>query len=91
MPRAGDGVRPPVGQPLGHSFRHCFRSPLRFTIGAGKGARRIEARAGGGHTGMIILRIFANAVIMAGEVAAVAALAAFAFYHPFVFAGVTAA
>jgi len=40
---------------------------------------------------MIILRILANAVIMAGEVAAVAALAAFAFYHPFVFAGVTAA
>ncbi len=40
---------------------------------------------------MIILRIFANAVIMAGEVAAVAALAAFAFYYPFVFAGVTAA
>ena len=40
---------------------------------------------------MIILRIIANAVIMAGEVAAVAALAAFAFYYPFVFAGVTAA
>ena len=40
---------------------------------------------------MIILRILANAVIMAGEVAAVAALAAFAFYYPFVFAGVTAA
>ena len=39
---------------------------------------------------MIILRILANAVIMAGEVAAVAALAAFAFYYPFVFAGVTA-
>ncbi len=40
---------------------------------------------------MIILRIIANAVIMAGEVAAVVALAAFAFYYPFVFAGVTAA
>lgn len=41
--------------------------------------------------GMIILRILANAVIMIGEVAAVAALAAFAFYYPFVFAGATAA
>jgi len=40
---------------------------------------------------MIILRILANAVIMAGEVTAVAALAALAFYYPFVFAGVTAA
>lgn len=39
---------------------------------------------------MIILRIFANAVIMAAEVAAVAGLAAFAFYHPFVFAAFTA-
>jgi hypothetical protein len=39
---------------------------------------------------MIILRILTNAVIMAGEVAAVIAVAAFAFYHPFVFAGVTA-
>jgi hypothetical protein len=39
---------------------------------------------------MIILRILTNAIIMAGEIAAVAALAAFAYYHPFVFAGVTA-
>jgi hypothetical protein len=40
---------------------------------------------------MIILRILANACIMAGEVGAVIGLAAFAYYHPFVFAGVTAA
>ncbi len=40
---------------------------------------------------MIILRIFANAVIMAAEVAAVAAVAALAFYHPFIFAALTAA
>lgn len=40
---------------------------------------------------MIILRIFTNAVIMAGEVAVVAGIAAFAFAYPFVFAGVTAA
>ena len=39
---------------------------------------------------MIILRILANACIMAGEVAAVVGLAAFAYYHPFIFAGVTA-
>ena len=57
----------------------------------GEGARRLGAPGGGRTTGMIILRILANAVIMAGEVAAVAALAAFAFYYPFVFAGVTAA
>ncbi|MEI9902242.1 MAG: hypothetical protein WDN31_21585 [Hyphomicrobium sp.] len=40
---------------------------------------------------MVIVRIFANAVIMAGEVASVVALAAFAFYYPFLFAAVTAA
>jgi len=40
---------------------------------------------------MVILRILANAAIMAGEVAAVAAVAALAFYHPFIFAAVTAA
>jgi hypothetical protein len=39
---------------------------------------------------MIILRILTNAIIMAGEIAAVAGLAAFAYHHPFVFAGVTA-
>ncbi|MFA5900086.1 MAG: hypothetical protein WC829_13365 [Hyphomicrobium sp.] len=40
---------------------------------------------------MVIFRILGNAVIMVGEVAAVVALAAFAFQYPFVFAGVTAA
>jgi hypothetical protein len=40
---------------------------------------------------MIILRILVNGLIMAGELAAVAALAAFAYHHPFGFAGVTAA
>lgn len=40
---------------------------------------------------MIILRILTNAVIMASEVAAVVAVAAFAFYYPFIFAAVTAA
>ena len=39
---------------------------------------------------MVILRILANAIIMAGEVAAVVAVAALAFYHPFIFAGITA-
>ena len=39
---------------------------------------------------MKILRILANGGIMAGELAAVGALAAFAFYYPFVFAGATA-
>lgn len=39
---------------------------------------------------MIILRIITNAIIMGAEVAAVVALAAFAFYYPFIFAGVTA-
>jgi len=38
---------------------------------------------------MIILRILANALIMAGEIAAVTALAAAAFYFPFAFAGGT--
>ena len=66
----------------------CFPTPLRSSIDAGKGRGRAAAKR---TTGMIILRILANAVIMAGEVAAVAALAAFAFYYPFVFAGVTAA
>jgi hypothetical protein len=40
---------------------------------------------------MIVLRILVNALIMAGEIAAVAAVAAFGYHHPFVFAGVTAA
>lgn len=40
---------------------------------------------------MIILRILANAVIMAGELAAVVAIAAFAYTYPFLFAGITAA
>jgi hypothetical protein len=39
---------------------------------------------------MIVLRILVNAVIMASEIAAIAAIAAFAFLHPFIFAGVTA-
>ncbi|MFN3624177.1 MAG: hypothetical protein ACK4TP_08965 [Hyphomicrobium sp.] len=39
---------------------------------------------------MIILRIITNAIMIGGEVAAVAGLAAFAFYYPFIFAGVTA-
>jgi hypothetical protein len=40
---------------------------------------------------MIIFRILANAVIMASEVAAVIAVAMLAYFHPFIFAGVTAA
>ncbi len=40
---------------------------------------------------MIILRIFVNGLIMAGELAAVVAIAAFGFHYPFLFAGVTAA
>lgn len=40
---------------------------------------------------MIILRILANGIIMVGEVAAVVGVAALAFLHPFVFAGLTAA
>ena len=40
---------------------------------------------------MIILRILVNGLIMAGEIAAVVAVAAFGYYHPFAFAGVTAA
>ncbi len=39
---------------------------------------------------MIIFRILANAVIMASEVAAVIAVAMLAYFHPFIFAGVTA-
>lgn len=39
---------------------------------------------------MIILRILANAIIMAGEIAAVAGLAMFGYSNPFMFAGVTA-
>jgi hypothetical protein len=39
----------------------------------------------------MILRIFGNGLIMAGELAAVAGIAAFAYLHPFVFAGMTAA
>jgi len=39
---------------------------------------------------MVILRILVNALIMAAELAAVAGVAAFAYYHPFVFAGITA-
>jgi len=38
---------------------------------------------------MIILRILSNGAIMAAEAAAVIAIAAFAFYYPFIFAGVT--
>lgn len=40
---------------------------------------------------MILLRIIVNAVIMAGELAAAIGVAAFGYYHPFVFAAVTAA
>jgi hypothetical protein len=40
---------------------------------------------------MIILRIFTNALIMAGELAAVIAVAAFAYAYPFQFAAITAA
>jgi hypothetical protein len=40
---------------------------------------------------MIILRILINGLIMAGELAAVAGVAAFAYRHPFLFAGATAA
>lgn len=40
---------------------------------------------------MVIFRILANAIIMAAELAAVIAVAALAFYHPFIFAAVTAA
>jgi uncharacterized membrane-anchored protein len=39
----------------------------------------------------MILRIFGNGLIMAGELAAVAGIAAFAYFHPFLFAAVTAA
>lgn len=40
---------------------------------------------------MVFFRILANAIIMASELAAVIAIAALAFYHPFIFAGLTAA
>lgn len=40
---------------------------------------------------MIVLRILVNALIMAGELAAAAGVAAFAYHYPFIFAGVTAA
>jgi hypothetical protein len=40
---------------------------------------------------MILLRVLTNGLIMAGEIAAVAAVAAFAYHHPFLFAGSTAA
>lgn len=40
---------------------------------------------------MVIFRILGNAVIIVGEMAAVVAVAALAFYHPFIFAGLTAA
>jgi hypothetical protein len=39
---------------------------------------------------MIILRILVNGLIMAGELAAVVGVAAFAYQHPFLFAAVTA-
>jgi len=39
---------------------------------------------------MIILRIFVNGLIMAGEVAAVVGVAAFAYHYPFLFSAVTA-
>ena len=40
---------------------------------------------------MAVLRILANALIMAAEIAAVIGVAAFGYYYPFIFAGVTAA
>src|SRR5688572_16108725 len=40
---------------------------------------------------MVFFRILANAVIMVVEVAAVIGIAMLAYFHPFVFAGVTAA
>lgn len=39
---------------------------------------------------MFLVRVFLNGLIMAAELAAVAAVAMFGFYHPFLFAGVTA-
>lgn len=39
---------------------------------------------------MAVLRIFANALIMAAEIAAVVGVAAFGYHYPFIFAGVTA-
>lgn len=40
---------------------------------------------------MVVVRILVNALIMAAEIAAVAAIAAFGYRYPFIFAGVTAA
>jgi len=40
---------------------------------------------------MIVLRILVNALIMAGEIAAVVGVAALGFHHPFIFASLTAA
>ncbi len=40
---------------------------------------------------MIVLRILVNALIMAGEIAAVVGVAALGYHHPFLFAGMTAA
>ena len=40
---------------------------------------------------MIVLRILINGLIMAGELAAVAGVAAFGYHHPFLFAGATVA
>jgi len=40
---------------------------------------------------MIVLRILVNALIMAGELAAVAGAAAFGYHYPFMFAAITAA
>jgi len=40
---------------------------------------------------MIVLRILVNALIMAGEIAAVAGVAAFGYHYPFIFAGITGA
>jgi len=39
---------------------------------------------------MIVLRILVNALIMAGEIAAVAGVAALGYHYPFIFAGITA-
>jgi hypothetical protein len=39
---------------------------------------------------MFLVRVFLNGIIMAAEIAAVAGIAALGFYHPFVFAAVTA-
>src|SRR5262245_40818507 len=46
-----------------------------------------QPRVADGH---MIQRIFGNGLIMAGELAAVAGIAAFAYFHPFLFAAMTA-